>query len=136
MSSHTGFPAAFLSDTRAPTISVAKLLDIVKDDSTRKNGAAVLYDIKNIYTTKIVESSGYYGRQSAPNAAQMTSTTGTISQSPTPVNIVSLRTDDTRPYDERARETKTKLTQATHGLPSEQWQAVIADQLPMLVYTV
>ena len=26
--------------------------------------------------------------------------------------------------------TKKKLTQATHGLPSEQWQAVIADQLP------
>jgi len=52
MSSHTGFPAAFLSDTRTSVISVAKHFDIVKDDSTQKNGAAVLYDIKNIYATK------------------------------------------------------------------------------------
>ncbi|MBE6767348.1 MAG: hypothetical protein E7549_00375 [Ruminococcaceae bacterium] len=52
----------------------------------RKSGTAVLYDIKNIYSKKIVASSGYYGRQSAPNAAQTTSTTPTISQISTSVN--------------------------------------------------
>lgn len=53
---------------------------------TRKNGAAVLYDLVDIQPTKIVEASVTMASPKAPNVVQNTSTEDTISQPATVVN--------------------------------------------------
>ena len=90
MRSYTGLPAADAANAWTSTISVAKLLDIVKDDSTRKNGAAVLYDLVNIYERKIVEAPVTMASQNDPQRRQDASTEDNISQPVAGVNIFAI----------------------------------------------
>ena len=89
----------------------AKLLDIVKDDSTRRNGAAVLYELVNIYE-KNSRSTCYHGESKNPQRRQNASTNDTISQPAVAVKNVSLRTDDTRPYCEKRKMHRKELPAA------------------------